>query len=239
MLKIKNLKVAVGNKTILKDISLSFDKDKVYAIMGPNGSGKSTLAYTIAGHPVYEVKEGKIFFEEEEITDLETEKRVKRGIFLSFQSPLQLSGVNVVQLLRIALEGKVDPLELKKKVERVAKELDIREELIKRSLNEGASGGERKKLELLQAAILEPKFVIFDEIDTGVDIDALRKIGEFIEKFKKGRSIVLITHYNRILKYVKPDFVLVMMNGKLVKKGNERLAHLIEEKGYGIMTNFQ
>ena len=236
MLKIKNLTVAASGKTILKNINLDFEKDKVYAIMGPNGSGKSTLAYTIAGHPAYEVKKGKIFFSGEDITEEDPEKRAKKGIFLSFQSPLQLSGVNVVQLLRVALEGKVDPLELQKKIERIAKKLEIREELLKRSLNEGASGGERKKLELLQAAVLSPKLAIFDEIDTGVDVDALKKIGGFINRFKEGKSIVLITHYNRILKYVKPDVVLVMMGGELVKRGDERLAHFIEEKGYGTIT---
>lgn len=237
MLKLENLTVGVDDKIILQNINYEFEKNKVYAIMGPNGSGKSTLGFTIAGHPAYEVKNGRIVFQGEDITEEDPDKRAKKGIFLSFQSPLQLSGVNVVQLLRVALEGKIDPLDLKKKVEEYARILDIRKELIERSLNEGASGGERKKLELLQAAILDPKLVIFDEIDTGVDVDALRKIGEFINEFKKGRAILLITHYSRILKYIEPDRTLVIMNGKLAKEGDGSLAHLIEEKGYKVVND--
>lgn len=236
MLKLESLKVTADSKLILKGIDFEFEKDKVYAVMGPNGSGKSTLAYSIAGHPGYEVEEGKIILKGEDITEEDPEKRAKKGIFLSFQSPLQLSGVNVVQLLRVALEGEVDPLELQKKVEKIAKELDIREELIKRSLNEGASGGERKKLELLQAAVLSPELVIFDEIDTGVDVDALSRIGKFIQKFKKGRTIILITHYSRILKYVEPDKTVVLVDGRIAKVGGGDLAHLIEEQGYSVIS---
>ncbi|GIW63727.1 MAG: ABC transporter ATP-binding protein [Patescibacteria group bacterium] len=232
MLKLTNLSVTAGNKQILHKINFEFEQDKVYAVMGPNGSGKSTLGYSIAGHPAYEVVNGSIVFNNEDITEEEPEKRAEKGIFLSFQSPLQISGVTVFQLLRLALEGKVDPLELKQRIERIAKELKIRDELLSRSLNEGASGGERKKLELLQAVVLDPKFLIFDEIDTGVDVDALKIIGQYIDKIKSGRSIVLITHYNRILKYINPDYVLVLANGRLVKVGERQLAHQIEEQGY-------
>ncbi len=235
MVKLTDLTVGVDEKLILQDIDFEFEKDKVYAVMGPNGSGKSTLAYSIAGHPAYEVKKGKIEFLGEDITEEDPEKRAQKGIFLSFQSPLQLSGVNVFQLLRLALEGRKDPLEIKKKIDALAERLKIRKELIERSLNEGASGGERKKLELLQAAVLDPKFILFDELDTGVDVDALRVIGEFVNEFRKGRTLVLITHYNRILKYINPDYVLVIVDGRLAKVGGADLAHLIEEKGYSVI----
>lgn len=200
--------------------------------MGPNGSGKSTLAMSIAGHPSYLIKKGKILFNEKNITKASPDERSQLGIFLSFQSPLSLSGVSIYSLLRTAIAGRKDPLALREEIEKTAKLLKIKKELLDRSLNEGASGGEKKKLELLQAAILDPKFIIFDEIDTGVDIDALKTIAQFMEKNKKGKTYLLITHYNRILKYVKPDEVLVMMEGKIVKRGNYKLAEEIEKSGY-------
>ena len=187
---------------------------------------------SIAGHPSYFVKKGKIFFNEKNITKASPDERSQSGIFLSFQSPLSLSGVSIFSLLRTAIAGRKDPLALREEIEKTAKLLKIKKELLDRSLNEGASGGERKKLELLQAAILDPKFIIFDEIDTGVDIDALKTIAQFMEKNKKGKTYLLITHYNRILKYVKPDVVLVMVNGKIVKQGDYRLAEEIEKNGY-------
>ena len=245
MLRLQHLSVKINKKTILKNINYQFGKGKVYAIMGPNGSGKSTLAYAIAGHPNYKLEVGSLKFKGENITNLSPDKRAKLGIFLSFQNPLSLSGVNVFQLLRLALTEsnsalakKIDPLELKKKIEIVAKKLGIKKELIERSLNEGASGGEKKKLEMLQAAILDPKLIIFDEIDTGVDVDALRKIAKFMDENKNGKTYILITHYNRILHYIKPDKVLVLLDGKLVKEGNFKLAERIEQKGYqGIINN--
>lgn len=200
--------------------------------MGPNGSGKSTLAYAISGHPGYLVKKGKVFFSNKDITKETPDKRAKKGIFLSFQTPLSLSGVTVFQLLRLALSGKKDPLAVKQEIEKLAKKLYLKEELLTRSLNDGASGGEKKKLEMIQAALLNPKFLIFDEIDTGVDVDALKTIAKFLDKFKKGKTIVLITHYNRILKYIKPDKVLVMIGGEIVKEGNFKLAGEIEKNGY-------
>ena len=232
MLKIKKLTVLVDDKTIIRDLSFEFKKNKVYVLMGPNGSGKSTLALTLMGHPLYQIKSGKIFFEKKDITNIESNKRANAGIFLSFQSPLPLSGVSAFSLLRTAIAGKKDPLALREEIEKTAKLLKIKNELLDRSLNEGASGGERKKIELLQAAILDPKFIIFDEIDTGVDIDALKTIAQFMEKNKKGKTYLLITHYNRILKYVKPDVVLVMVKGKIVKQGDYRLAEKIEKNGY-------
>ncbi len=232
MVELKNLTISVADKIIIKNLSLNLKKNKVYVLMGPNGSGKSTLALTLMGHPLYQIKSGKILFEKKDITDLSPDKRADRGIFLSFQSPLSLSGVSMFSLLRTAIAGKCDPLALREKIEKTAKLLRIKKELLERSFNEGASGGEKKKLELLQAAILNPKFLMFDEIDTGVDIDALRTIAQFMEKNKKDKTYLLITHYNRILKYVKPDEVLVMMEGKIVKQGDYRLAEKIEKNGY-------
>jgi len=232
MISLKNLTVSIAKKTILKNISFEFEKNKVYALMGPNGSGKSTLAYAIAGHPSYKTVSGRIEFLKKNISNLSADKRAKKGIFLSFQTPLSLSGISVFQLLRLAMSGKKDPFFIKQEINRLAKRLHIKEELLIRSLNDGASGGEKKKLELIQAAILEPKFLVFDEIDTGVDVDALRVIAKFLDEFKLGRTIVLITHYNRILKYIKPDKVLVIVNGEIVKKGDYKLALQIEKNGY-------
>ncbi len=232
MLTLKNLTVTVNNKKIIKNFNFNFENNMVYAIMGPNGSGKSTLAYAIAGHPNYKLTTGNLSFNGKKINDLSADKRAKKGVFLSFQSPLSLTGVTVFQLLRVAMSGKVDPLNLKKKIYKLAKELKIKEELIERSLNDGASGGEKKKLEMLQASVLEPKFIIFDEIDTGVDVDALRTIAKFMQLHKKNKTYILITHYNRILRYIKPDKVLVVINGELVKEGGKELAEQIEKNGY-------
>lgn len=233
MITLKNFTVKAGEKTILKNINFSFEKNKVYCVMGPNGSGKSTLAYAVAGHPSYSLDEkSKIYFEKEEITELSPDKRAKKGIFLSFQTPLSLSGVSVFQLLRLSLSGVKDPLEVKKQIDFYAKKLHIKKELLERSLNDGASGGERKKLEMLQAAVINPKVLILDEVDTGVDVDALRSIGKFLNDFKKDKTIILITHYSRILKYIKPDKVVVIIDGEIKKEGDERLVKEIEEKGY-------
>lgn len=238
MLILKNLQVFVNKKVIIKDFDYHFEKKKVYAIMGPNGSGKSTLAYTIAGHPFYEIsKKSKIFFKKKDISDLSADKRAKLGIFLSFQTPLSLQGVNVFQLLRLSLSGKIDPLVLRKKVEIWAKKLKIRNDLINRSLNDGASGGEKKKIEILQGIILNPGIMIFDEIDTGVDVDALKTIAKTINETKKNKTIIVITHYQRILKFLKPDRVLILKDGVLVKEGEEILAERIDKEGYESIMN--
>ncbi len=232
MLRLKNLSVSVGEKKIIKNFSFDFQKGKVYVVMGPNGSGKSTLSYALMAHPTYELN-GLISLNGENITDLDAQKRAEKGIFLSFQSPLSLSGVTVFQLLQLALSGTIDPVKLRRKVLSTAKELHLSEELLRRSLNENASGGEKKKLEVLQAAILDKQVQIFDEVDTGVDVDALKTIGTFLNKNKKNKTYIIVTHYNRILKYVKPDEVLVLNNGKLVRTGGASLAKKIERKGYG------
>ncbi len=236
-LTLSKLTVAVKEKKILRDISFDFGKGKTYAVMGPNGSGKSTLAYAIMGHPLYSLsKMSRIIFDKKRIDNLPPEKRSQLGMFLSFQTPLSLSGVTVFQLLRLALSGKEDLLKIKERLEKYAKELKIHDELLYRSLNDGASGGEKKKLEVLQAAVLNPRFLIFDEVDTGVDIDALKIIAKFITSHKKNKTYIVITHYNRILKYLKPDKVLVMVDGRLVKTGDYKLAHIIEKEGYEQFT---
>jgi len=232
MLRLEGLTIAVTDKIIIKNLNLKLEKNKVYVLMGPNGSGKSTLALSLMGHPLYQVRSGKIILEKQNITEMEPDKRANAGIFLSFQSPLSLSGINIFSLLRTAVSGKKDPLALKEEIEKTAKLLKIKDELLERSFNEGTSGGEKKKLELLQASILNPKLIMFDEIDTGVDVDALKTIAQFMEKNKKGKIYLIITHYNRILKYVRPDAVLIMVNGKIVKKGDYRLAEEVEKNGY-------
>ena len=233
MLSIKNLNVSVGDKKIIKNFSFEFKKGKVYVVMGPNGSGKSTLAYSLMAHPAYQSK-GAIKLNNEDITDLDAQRRAEKGIFLSFQNPLSLSGITVFQLLQLALSGKTDPVTLRRKVLSTAKELHLSEELLRRSLNENASGGEKKKLEVLQATVLDKPLQIFDEVDTGVDVDALKTIGKFLQKNKKNKTYIVITHYNRILKYLKPDAVLILNNGKLVKTGGAKLAEQIEKKGYKV-----
>ncbi len=233
MLKLKNWTASVSGKTILNKIDFKFEKNQVYALMGPNGSGKSTLAYTIAGHPAYRVdKKSSIYLDGKNISADSPDKRAKAGIFLSFQSPLSLNGVTVFQLLRLALSGKKDPLTVKQEIDSLAKKLRVKSELLSRSLNDGASGGEKKKLELLQAVVLDPKVLIFDEIDTGVDVDALKIIAKFLDQYKKNRTIILITHYNRILKYIKPNKVLVLSEGRIIKEGNYKLAEEVERNGY-------
>ena len=233
MLALKNLTVSIEGKTILHGINFEFEKGKIYAIMGPNGSGKSTLSYAIMGHPAYTVSEDShILLDGEDIKELEANERAEKGVFLSFQTPLSLSGVKVYQLLQLALNGKKDPLAIRQEAQKYAKELNISEELLGRALNEGASGGERKKMEVLQAAVLDKKLLLFDEVDTGVDVDALKSISKFLQKHKEDKTYIIVTHYNRILHHLKPDYILVMKQGKIVKVGDHTLAQEIEAKGY-------
>ncbi len=233
MITLSNLSVSIDEKPILKNINFEFEEGKIYAVMGPNGSGKSTLAYSIMGHPSYTIEEGsKIEANGEDITEMEANERAEQGIFLSFQSPLSLSGVKVQQMLRLAMEGKKNPVEIYKQVKEIAKELKISEDLLERSLNDGASGGEKKKLEVLQAMVLDKNFLVFDEVDTGVDVDALKTIAQYLEKHRQGKTYVVITHYNRILHYLKPDNVLIIANGELKKVGDHTLAEEIEKNGY-------
>lgn len=236
MLSIKNLSASAGKKKILKDISVTFRPGKIYAVMGPNGSGKSTLARTIMGDPAFTTaSKSVITLNRKNITNLTPDKRAQAGIFLSAQSPLEIPGVTVAQLLRRATAGqKRSALALKKEIDHIAHNLKIPDELLSRSLNVGFSGGERKKLEVLQAAILDPQYIFLDEIDTGVDVDALKTIAQFLKKFVKDtkKTLVIITHYNRILKYLPPHEVIVIRDGKIVTKGDKKLAQAIEKKGY-------
>ena len=232
MLILKNLTVKANSKAILRDINFTFEKDKIYAVMGPNGSGKSTLAYAIMGHPNYELgKTSKIIFEGKEIQELSPDKRAKMGLFLSFQTPLSLTGVNIYQLAKYMLDK--DPLVLRRRIENISSQLKLEKKLLDRSLNEGSSGGEKKKMEVLQFALIDPKIAIFDEVDTGVDIDALRLIGSFLRENRHERTYILITHYYRILQHIIPDRVVVMLDGRIAKVGDFSLAKKIEEKGYG------
>lgn len=234
MLTLQNLSVSIEGKKILDDISFSFKPGKIYALMGPNGSGKSTLASAIMGHPnMTYARTSKILVGTKNIKALTPDARARLGIFLSFQTPLEIPGVTVFDLLRLALEKKLDPVALHKQVRLYAKELHIKDELLKRSLNEGFSGGEKKKFEALQAVMLAPAFVLFDEIDTGVDVDAVKTISRFLNKhLPKSTTLVYITHSTRLLQYVKPDEVLVLKNGRLVKTGKAALAKKIEETGF-------
>lgn len=234
MLSIKNLSVSIDGKKILKNLSLDIREGEITVLMGPNGSGKSTLAHAIAGNPSFSVtRGGKILLEGKNIVSSSPEKRAALGIFLSFQNPLPLPGVSVLDLLRLAREGKEDALALRTRAKAYAKELDIEEGLLFRSIHDGFSGGEKKKIEALQAGILEPKVCILDEIDSGVDVDALRKISRFITKHRtKDSSILIITHSTRILRYLKPDRVSVMQSGRIAKSGGPGLAKEIEKGGF-------
>jgi len=232
MLFLQDIRVQGGGKEILHGISYRFKKGTIFAIMGPNGSGKSTLVQTIIGNPQYSLaKSSTIIFNEKKITNLTSDKRAKLGIGITFQSPLALAGISVFQLLRLA-RADIDVLELYEKIEKIAKELKIKKELIDKPLNEGASGGERKKLEVLQMAILDPSIIFFDEIDTGVDVDSLKTIFTFLKKMKKNKTFVFITHNSKIFSYLVPDEVLVMKEGRLVKKGGKEVAEIIEKQGY-------
>lgn len=225
-----------NKKEILHDVSLTFSQKNIYAIMGPNGSGKSTLAHVIMGNPMYFVK-GNILFGNIDILKKSTTDRARSGLFLSFQSPQAVSGVSVVQILRTAYQethnDKNNLVQCMDSIKKYADKLHIEKELLSRSIHDGFSGGERKKIELLQALVLKPTFAIFDEIDTGLDVDALRLIGKGImELHKNGTGVILITHYKRLLTYVPVDRVFVLLNGRVVKAGNKELVDLIEKQGY-------
>ena len=234
MLTLSHLSVSIENKKILKDISYDFRPGKVYAILGPNGSGKSTLASAIMGHPYLTLsRTSKICLGTKNIKNYSPDKRAMLGIGMTFQNPLALSGVSVRDLLRLALEKTTDPVTLYHATTALAKELKIRDELLSRSLNDGFSGGEKKKLEVLQIALLKPTFTIFDEIDTGVDIDALKLITACLTKhLPKTSTRVFITHSAKLLKYIEPDVVLVIKEGSLVATGTRELAATIEKKGF-------
>jgi len=236
-LTIKNLHARIGNKKILNGVTLEINPGKVQVIMGPNGSGKSTLALAVAGHPGYTVS-GEIKLEGKNLSGLKPEARVKQGLLLAFQNPIAIPGVSLSSLLKIAYreihpEDKISIVDLHKKIASLAEKLSVSKEMLHRGINDGFSGGERKKCEMLQLLVLKPKYAIFDEIDTGLDVDALKTVALGIDELvKQGIGILLITHYQRILRYLGYDKVYVMMAGKIAKVGDKRLVNMIEEKGY-------
>ena len=240
MLKINNLNVNVENKSILKEFSLKINSGEVHAIMGPNGSGKSTLSNILSGKKGYDVS-GEILFENKNLFELETEERAQKGIFLAFQYPLEIPGVNTNIFLKTSLnairkargEKELDAIEFLKLIKEKAKLLKFDEEKLNRQLNVGFSGGEKKKNEILQMSMLSPKLSILDETDSGLDIDALKIVANGVNILRnKNNSFLIITHYQRLLDYIKPDFVHVLMNGKIIKSGGSELALELEKKGY-------
>ena len=237
MLEIKNLHVSVDNVEILKGVSLKINAGEVHAIMGPNGSGKSTLANVIMGNPVYEVTNGNILFQGEDITDETVDNRAKKGLFLAFQYPESIPGVTIVNMLKTALTNientEFTILELRLKVADAMEQLGLSPDFADRYLNEGFSGGERKRNEILQLAVLNPKLAVLDETDSGLDVDGLRVVGEGVSKLKsKDKGYLVVTHYQRLLDYITPDFVHVFVDGKIVDSGGLELSKKLEEQGY-------
>ncbi len=239
MLNIKKLNVVVKDKKILNDFNIDIKDGEIHAIMGPNGTGKSTLSKVILGNKNYEVKSGDILLDNESILGLSTDEIARRGVFVSFQNPISVEGVQNSEFLKTAInarrENAIGLFEFVKIIKEKAKELDFPEEMIHRAINVGASGGERKKNEVLQLELLEPSFIILDELDSGLDVDSLKKVCEGINKYLKSHpktSVLIITHYPRILEYIKPQFVHMMVCGKIVKTGGYDLAFEIEKKGY-------
>ena len=241
MLKISNLHASIGDKEILKGINLEVKTGEVHAIMGPNGAGKSTLSSIIAGNENYEVSEGEIFLEGQDLSDLAPEERAHKGVFLSFQYPVEIPGVSVTNFIKTAINEKrkangqeeMPANEMLKLIREKSELLEMDRKFLSRSLNEGFSGGEKKRNEIFQMAMLEPKIAILDETDSGLDIDALRIVANGVNKLKnENNAVLVITHYQRLLDYIVPDFVHVLMDGKIVKSGTAALALELEEKGY-------
>ncbi|MDR1876004.1 MAG: Fe-S cluster assembly ATPase SufC [Flavobacteriaceae bacterium] len=241
MLSIKNLHAGIEGKKILKGINLEIKKGEVHAIMGPNGGGKSTLSNVITGREEYEVTDGDIFFEGADLLELAPEERANAGIFMSFQYPVEIPGVSVSNFLKAAINANrkahgqddISAQEFLQKVKEKSELLEIKKDFLSRSLNEGFSGGEKKRNEIFQMAMLEPKLAILDETDSGLDIDALRIVSNGVNKLKnEDNAVLVITHYQRLLDYIIPDFVHVLMDGKIVKSGTRELALELEEKGY-------
>lgn len=242
MLKIKDLHVSVDDQEILKGLSLEVGEGELHAVMGPNGSGKSSLGYTLAGREDYEVTSGSIELDGEDMVEMEHDERAAAGVFLAFQYPVEIPGVNNAYFLRAALnaqrkargEEEVDGVNFLKMVRQSLTELEMDESLLKRAVNEGFSGGEKKRNEIVQMAVLQPKLAILDETDSGLDIDALKLVADGINPLRDGkRSFVVITHYQRLLDYLTPDKVHVLSGGRIVESGGPELAHRLEAEGYG------
>lgn len=241
MIEIKNLHANIDGKEILKGVDLTIEPGKVHAIMGPNGSGKSTLSYVLGGRDGYDVTEGSVTFFGEDLLEMEPEERAAAGLFLAFQYPVEIPGVQMTTFLKTAVnairkqrgQDEMDALEFLKLLKTKTKELGVKDEMTKRAVNTGASGGEKKRNEVLQMAMLEPKFAVLDETDSGLDIDALKVVAEGVNNLRSAeRSFLVITHYQRLLDYIKPDIVHVLADGRIVKTGGPELAQELEEKGY-------
>jgi Fe-S cluster assembly ATP-binding protein len=241
MLEIRNLHARVGNSDILRGVDLTVRRGELHAIMGPNGSGKSTLAHVLAGRPGYEVTDGEVLYDGQDLLALSPEERAREGVFLAFQYPVEIPGVSNVYFLKAALnairkhrgEGELDAVEFLALVKERSKIVQIDEDLVKRSVNEGFSGGEKKRNEIFQMAILEPSLAVLDETDSGLDIDALRIVAGGVNRLRgPERAMVVVTHYQRLLDYIVPDFVHVLVDGRIVRSGGKEMAHELEEKGY-------
>lgn len=245
MIKIKNLHAEIDGNEILKGLNLNIGEGEVHAIMGPNGAGKSTLSYVLAGRDDYEVTDGAVELDGEDILEMEPDERAAAGLFLAFQYPVEIPGVQMTTFLKTAInsvrkargEEELDAIGLLKLMKSKCKELGISEEMMKRAVNVGFSGGEKKRNEVLQMAMLEPKFAVLDETDSGLDIDALKIVADGVNALRaQNRSFLVITHYQRLLDYIKPDYVHVLADGKIVKSGDASLALELEEKGYAEFT---
>lgn len=240
-LKVEDLEVSVEDEKIVRGVSLEVEPGEIHAIMGPNGSGKSTLCKSLMGNPVYTIDSGRIIVDGEDVTDEETDERAREGLFLGFQYPSEISGISVAEFLREAINAKreengeepIQTSEFRERITDALEMLDMDEEYARRYLNEGFSGGEKKRNEILQLAVLQPKYAILDEIDSGLDIDALKIVADGINKLAdEDRGFLMITHYQRILDYVEPDHVHVMIDGEIVESGGSELAHKLEDEGY-------
>jgi Fe-S cluster assembly ATP-binding protein len=242
MLDIKNLQVRVENKEILKGINLHVNTGEVHAIMGPNGSGKSTLARALSGHPEYQVTSGEVTFDGKDLLDMDPDERAREGVFMAFQYPVEIAGVNNAYFLKAALNAKrkhhgqpeLDAMEFMALVKSKSSLLDIDQSMLSRAVNEGFSGGEKKRTEIFQMALLEPKLAILDETDSGLDIDALKLVAAGVNAMRSpDRAFVIVTHYQRLLDYIVPDYVHVLSGGRMVRSGGKELALELEKKGYG------
>jgi len=245
VLEIRNLHAGIDGKEILKGINLTINKGEIHAIMGPNGSGKSTLAKVLAGHPQYEVTQGEILYEGRNLLEMAPDERAREGVFMAFQYPIEVPGVSNAQFLRLAYnekqkhlgEEELDPLEFKDLLKERAKVVEMQASFMTRSVNEGFSGGEKKRNEILQMAVLEPKLAVLDETDSGLDIDALRVVANGVNQLHTpNNAMIVVTHYQRLLNYIVPDFVHVLADGRIAREGGKELALELEAKGYDWIT---